>query len=156
VSDQTGNPIDDRIEQLLDELQPRTRQRAGYKSDYIARYYDKLERAHRELGWSYKDLAEFLTKEGRPTKVPTLKYNMKKIAAQRRGETTRPQRTQPLGQARRQSQRHTTVESVKSDGNADKLVTNAGADVAVAVGSSRVKETDNLSESAGTIRRFER
>jgi hypothetical protein len=82
-----GDDIDERIGQVLDQLQPRIRQRGGYESDYIARNYEKLERAHRELGWSYKDLAEFLTNEGRPMKVPTLKYNMKKIAAQRQGET---------------------------------------------------------------------
>ncbi len=156
MSDETGNPIDDRIGQLLDELQPRTRQRAGYKSDYIARNYDKLERAHRELGWSYKDLAEFLTKEGRPTKVPTLKYNMKKIAAQRRGESVRTQHTQVNGQTRRTTQRPSSAESVKSDSNVDNSVGSRTDNKTAADGSLLATQMDSSSESAGTIRRFKR
>jgi hypothetical protein len=102
-----GDDIDDRIGRVLDQLQPRIRQRA-YKSDYIARNYEKLERAHRELGWSYKDLAELLTKEGRPTKVPTLKYNMKKIAAQRQDGTQPTERASIAGTDRQATQSAST------------------------------------------------
>jgi len=118
MGDITDDRIDERIGEMLDTLQPRTRQRAGYKSSHIAKNYEKLERAHR-LGWSYKDLAELLTKEGRPTKPATLKYNMRKIAAQRQEQTEKTET--PIKQASRKDRSEPETITADTRGMSDEI-----------------------------------
>jgi hypothetical protein len=144
MGDSTDDRIDERIGQVLDTLQPRTRQRVGYKSSHIAKNYEKLERAHRELGWSYKELAELLTKEGRPTKLATLKYNMRKIAAQRQGGI------QGLGRTTKVGQSEQTALPIPKDPREPEH-SSTGDNSAV-----RRLPSETPKESAGTVKRFKR
>jgi len=82
---------DERIDQALRALQPKERQSATYAFGYIELHFDALEHAHTKLNRSYKELAQLLTDNGRPTKLETLKYNMNKVRAKRlaSGVTTR-------------------------------------------------------------------
>lgn len=147
MGDSTDDRIDERIGQVLDTLQPRTRQRTGYKSSHIAKNYEKLERAHRELGWSYKELAELLTTEGRPTKLATLKYNMRKIAAQRQGGIQESGRTTKVGQS---EQTTLPIRQTKPKEPREPANSSTGDNIAV----RGLPETPK--GSAGTVKRFKR
>jgi hypothetical protein len=68
----------------LAKLESKSTYVTAYKSNHIRRHYDALERARTELHWTYKALAIWLTEQGFPTKLSTLKYNMRQIAAERR------------------------------------------------------------------------
>ena len=82
----TDKPDEQRHRDLaaaLAKLESKSTYVTAYKSNHIRRHYDALERARTELHWTYKALAIWLTEQGFPTKLSTLKYNMRQIAAER-------------------------------------------------------------------------